>query len=408
MPNFNLPDEVFLAAAKRFGTPLYLYDEQGIRDNITELQKAFSWNKKYKQFFAIKALPNPVILKLMAESNCGLDASSEVELLLADMVSVSGENLFFSANAMPKKEIKMARDRHAHINLDDISDIDTLLSFGAVPENLCLRFNPGGVFDGENSIMGSPGESKYGFTKEQLYLGLKKLKQKGLQGFGLHAFLSSNSQKEDYYPRLAELLISVGKELESNVQIPFEYINLSGGMGIPYKPEDKKQDIYKMAEGVKRVLQKNNCEHMAVYTEMGRYITGPYGFLLTHAMHEKNIYKRYIGVDACASNLLRPAMYGAYHHIHVAGKRESKNDFMYDITGCLCENNDKFAINRKMPKIDLGDLLIIHDCGAHAHSMGYQYNGRLRCAEVLYTKQGDFKLIRRNETPEDYFNTLVM
>ncbi len=408
MPNFNLPDEVFLNAAERFGTPLYVYDEKGIRKNVSEIKKAFSWNKKYKQFFAIKALPNPAILKIMADSGCGLDASSEVELLLADMTNVSGDSLFFSANAMPEEELKMAKDRGAHINLDDISDIDTLLSFGTPPETICLRFNPGGVFNGENAIMGSPGESKYGFTKEQLFSGLKKLKEAGLKGFGLHALLASNSQKESYYPNLADLLLSVGKELEKEVQITFEYINLSGGMGIPYKPEEKKQDIFKISQEVKKVFDEFDCKNLALFTEMGRYITGPYGFLVTRATHEKKIYKRYIGVDACASNLLRPAMYGAYHHIHVAGKRKAPHDHVYDITGCLCENNDKFAIDRKMPEINIGDLLIIHDCGAHAHSMGYQYNGRLRCAEVLYTKEGGFKLIRRNETPEDYFRTLVI
>lgn len=408
MPNFNLSDEIFIRAAERYGTPLYLYDERGIEENIKELNRAFSWNKKYKQFFAVKALPNPAILKIMASLNCGLDVSSEVELLLADMAGVSQDNLFFSANAMPKKELKMAKDRGAHINLDDITDIDTLLELGKPPEKLCLRFNPGGTFNGENDIMGSPGESKYGFTEEQLYLGLKKLKEAGLKGFGLHALLASNSQKESYYPKLAELLLSVGLEIESKLQLPFEYINLSGGIGIPYKPEDKKQDIFKISEEVKKVFFEKNRENLALYTEMGRYATGPYGFLLTHAQHEKNIYKHYIGLDACASNLMRPAIYGAYHHIHVAGKRDYPAENLYDITGCLCENNDKFAIDRKMPKIDLGDLLIIHDCGAHAHSMGYQYNGRLRCAEILYTKEGDFKLIRRNETPDDYFSTLIL
>ncbi|NLJ65407.1 MAG: diaminopimelate decarboxylase [Christensenellaceae bacterium] len=406
MPNFTLSDDVFTKAAELFGTPLYLYDEKGIRDNIKRLKDAFSWNKNYRQYYAVKALPNPEILKIMLSEGCGIDVSSETELLLADMVGAKGKDIFFSANAMPAHELGMARERQAHINLDDISDIDTLLSFGEPPETLCLRFNPGGSFSSENDIMGSPGQSKYGFTRPQLTDGLVKLKAAGVKGFGLHALLVSNSQLPDYYPRLARLLIETGIELENETGVEFSYINLSGGIGIAYKPEGKPADIYSLAAEVKNVFSEYKKLDMPLFTELGRYVTGPYGFLIARAIHEKDIHKRYIGLDACAANLMRPAMYGAYHHIHVAYKRDMAHDTMYDVTGFLCENNDKFAIDRMLPKIDIGDLVIIHDAGAHSFSMGYQYNGRLRSAEVLYTVDGDYRLIRRKETPEDYFATL--
>lgn len=409
MPNFTLPDTVFEEAAQRFPTPFYLYDERGIADTLRALKSAFSWNRGFREYYAVKALPNPHILALMLKEGCGLDCSSECELLLAKRCGASGGQIMFSANAMPPNEFDMARAMDAAINLDDISDIDTLARHGGIPQTVCLRYNPGGIFGGANDIMGVPGDAKFGFTHAQLHEGLKKLKSLGVTGFGLHALLSSNARDDEYYPRLAALLFRTAKELEEKAGIPLRFINLSGGVGIPYRPGEKAVDINAVSAGVRLACQAcfPGRNDIALYTELGRYVTGPHGYLLTRATHIKNIYKTCLGVDACAANLLRPAMYGAYHHITVCGKRDAAGDTLYDVTGALCENNDKFAIDRLLPRVEIGDLLVIHDAGAHAFSMGYQYNGRLRSAEVLYTEDGDFRLIRRAETPDDYFATLV-
>lgn len=409
MPNFSLPDAVFEEAARRFPTPFYLYDERGMTDTLRALQSAFSWNRGFREYYAVKALPNPHILSVLVNEGCGLDCSSECELLLAQRCGVSGEHIMFSANAMPAREFDLARSMDATINLDDISDIDTLRQHGGIPQTVCLRFNPGGIFGGANEIMGVPKDAKFGFTCQQLQEGLMRLKGLGVTGFGLHALLSSNSRDDEYYPRLAALLLKTAKELEEKTGVALRFINLSGGVGIPYRPGEKAVDIAAVAAGVRLACESvfPGREDISLYTELGRYITGPHGYLVTRATHIKNIHKTYLGVDACAANLLRPAMYGAYHHITVCGKRDQPADTLYDVTGALCENNDKFAVDRLLPRVDIGDPMVIHDAGAHAFSMGYQYNGRLRSAEVLYTKDGDYRLIRRAETPEDYFATLV-
>ncbi|MBR3107698.1 MAG: diaminopimelate decarboxylase [Clostridia bacterium] len=411
MPNFALNDDVFIRAADQFPTPFHLYDEAGIRKTARNMNAAFSWAPHFKEYFAVKALPNPAILKIFKEEDCGLDCSSECELLLAKTCGFHGEEIMFSANAMPPREYELARSMDAIVNLDDSSDIDILAAHGGIPETVCVRYNPGGNFTIGNAIMGAPGESKYGWTKEQLAEGLPRLKALGAKRFGLHAFLSSNTIDNSYYPKLAGILFELGAEMAEKCGLPLAFVNLSGGIGIPYRPDVPAVDIAAVGEGVRkeyeRVFGDPAKASVAIKTELGRYMTGPHGWLVTHAVHEKKIYRDYIGVDACAANLMRPAMYGAYHHIHVCGKREAPADHVYDITGCLCENNDKFAIERPLPEIKIGDLLVIHDTGAHGFAMGYQYNGRLRSAEILYTNDGDYRMIRRAETPEDYFATLV-
>lgn len=410
MPNFSLDDSVFEAAAAQFATPFHLYDEKGLRTCARRLNKAFSWCPDYKEYFAVKALPNPHIMQILHTENCGADCSSLCELMLADRIGLSGDDIMFSANAMPPEEFEYALRLNAIINLDDISDIETLQQSGAIPETVCVRFNPGGSFSLGNDVMGQPGDSKYGWTKDQLPIGLMKLRSLGVRRFGLHAFLASCTTDNSYYPTLAGILFRLGTDLEKQTGLCLDFINLSGGIGIPYRPEEQETDILQVGEDVRkqyvRVFGKSHAP-VKIKTELGRYMTGPYGWLVTRVIHEKQIYKDYIGVDACASNLMRPAMYGAYHHIHVAGKKDLPADHVYDVTGSLCENNDKFAIDRHLPKIDKGDLLIIHDTGAHGHAMGYQYNGRLRSAEILYQQDGTFRMIRRAETPEDYFATLL-
>ena len=407
MPNFALKDEVFFRAAEQFRTPFYLYDEQGIRERARELNKAFAWCADFREYFAVKALPNPAVLRILKEEGCGLDCSSATELTLARACGFSGEEIILSANAMPPEEFTQARALGAFINLDDITDIELLRTHGGIPETVCLRYNPGGQFSIGNTIMGNPGEAKYGFMPSQLRDGLDRLKELGVRAFGLHAFLSSNTTDEAYYPNLARTLLSLGKELAAEKGLDFAFVDLSGGIGIPYRPDEPEPDVAAIGEGVRKVYEELFPEGgVAVKTELGRWMTGPVGWLVTRAVHEKKIYRDYIGVDASAVNLMRPAMYGAYHHITVCGKRDLPADHVYDITGSLCENNDKFAIERKLPEIAIGDLLVIHDTGAHGYSMGYNYNGRTRSAEILYTKEGSFRMIRRAETAEDYFATL--
>ncbi len=401
-----------MRAAEQFGTPFHLYDEKGIRETARRVQAAFSWAPDYMEYFAVKALPNPQILTIMREEGCGLDCSSETELLLAQRTGFFGEKIMFSANSMPAGEFALARSLQAIINLDDVSDIDILEKNGGIPETVCVRYNTGGNFTmNGNQIMGNPGEAKYGWTTEQLKPGLKRLKDMGVKRFGLHAFLASNMTDPGYYPALAKILMETAASMEKETGLNCAFINLSGGIGIPYRPEQKPVDVLAVGEEVRKVYTDvfgaPEKGKPGIKTELGRYMTGPHGFVVTRAVHEKNTYKHYIGVDACAVQLIRPAMYGAYHEISVVGRENAPKDHLYDITGCLCENNDKFAIDRLMPEIHVGDLLIIHDAGAHAFAMGYQYNGRLRTAEVLYQQDGTFRLIRRAETPEDYFATMV-
>ena len=407
MPNFSLPDEVFVNAAKKFPTPFHLYDEQGIRDRARLLNRAFAWCGDFREYFAVKALPNPAVLRILREEGCGLDCSSATELTLAKACGFRGGEIILSANAMPPEEFAQARKLGAYINLDDITDIDLLAENGGIPETVCLRYNPGGQFSIGNTIMGNPGEAKYGMTREQLDEALDRLKAAGVTAFGLHAFLSSNTTDESYYPALAKTLFSLGRELAEEKEIRFAFADLSGGIGIPYRPEEPPTDIMAVGEGVRKAYEEIFPEGgVGIKTELGRWMTGPVGWLVTRAVHEKRIYRDYIGVDACAVHLIRPAMYGAYHHITVCGKRDLPADHVYDITGSLCENNDKFAVERPLPEIRMGDLLVIHDTGAHGSAMGYNYNGRLRGAEVLLQADRTYRLIRRAETAEDYFATL--
>lgn len=394
---------------QKYPTPFHIYDEKGIRENAAKVKQAFAWNKGFKEFFAVKATPNPFLINILREYGCGVDCSSMTELMLSHAIGCKGEDIMFSSNDTPAEEFKYAREIGATINLDDFTHIDFLEKVAGIPETISCRFNPGGYFSIANSIMDNPGDAKYGFTKEQIIEGFKILKAKGAKKFGIHAFLASNTVTNDYYPELARILFELAVEIRDKTGCDIKFINLSGGVGIPYKPDAEPNDIIAIGEGLHKVydevLTANGMGDVAIYTEMGRFMLGPYGGLVTKATHEKHTYKEYIGVDACACNLMRPAMYGAYHHITVLGKENEPCDHKYDVTGSLCENNDKFAIDRMLPKIDMGDYLFIHDTGAHGFSMGYNYNGKLRSAEILLKEDGSFELIRRAETPQDYFRT---
>jgi len=408
MPNFTVPDAVFEEAVRRFPTPFYLYDEAGIRRTVKKVQAAFSWNPDYRQYYAVKALPNPQILKIMLDLGCGLDCSSMTELLLAERLGVRGRDVMFTANAMPGAEMAYARGMEAIINLDDINDVTRLIHHGGVPELAGLRVNPGSHGAQRAGVMGSSLDAKFGMMPSQLLPALNQLKAEGARRFGLHTMTDSNTLDPNYYINNARYLSQLGAELADASGMELAYINLAGGMGIPYRPEETQVDLDFVAAGVQEAFTRHlGGRQVALFTELGRYITGPHGFLVAMAIHEKKIWRDYIGLDASAADLLRPAKYGAYHHITVLGKREAPQDQVYDVTGPLCENNDKFAIQRPLPRIEKKDILFIHDAGAHGHAMGFQYNGRLRCAEVLYTEEGDYRLIRRAETAEDYFRTMV-
>lgn len=394
---------------KEYPTPFHLYDEKGIRENARRLKKAFAWNKGFKEYFAVKATPNPFILKILQEEGCGTDCSSMTELMLSEALGFKEGDIMFSSNATPAEEFVKAREVKAIINLDDITHIDFLEKTAGIPETICCRYNPGGVFKISTSIMDNPGDAKYGFTKEQMIEGFKKLKELGVKNFGIHSFLASNTVTNEYYPTLAKILFELAVELKEKTGADIKFINLSGGVGIPYKPDQEGNDIMVIGEGVRQafeeILVPAGMGDIAIYTELGRFMLGPYGCLVTTAIHEKHTHKEYIGLDACAVNLMRPAMYGAYHHITVMGKENEPCDHKYDVTGSLCENNDKFAIDRMLPKVDIGDLLVIHDTGAHGFAMGYNYNGKLKSAEVLLKEDGSTQLIRRAEKPQDYFAT---
>ncbi len=394
----------------QYPTPFHIYDEKGIRENARNLYKAFSWNKGFKEYFAVKATPNPTILKILKEEGCGTDCSSLTELMMSEKMGFSGDEIMFSSNDTPAEEFKYARKLNATINLDDFTHIDFLEKTCGIPEKISCRFNPGGKFAIATTIMDNPGDAKYGMTKDQIIEAYRVLKSKEVKRFGMHAFLASNTVTNEYYPTLAKILFEVAVEIKEKTGVELSFINLSGGIGIPYTPDKEPNDIFVIGEGVKKVydevLVPAGLGNVAIFTELGRYMLAPYGHLVTTAIHEKHTHKEYIGVDACAVNLMRPAMYGAYHHITVLGKENDPCDHMYDVTGSLCENNDKFAIDRMLPKIDMGDILVIHDTGAHGFAMGYNYNGKLKSAEILLREDGSVKLIRRAETPEDYFATL--
>lgn len=396
---------------KKYPTPFHLYDEKGIRENVKAVNEAFSWNKGFKEYFAVKANPNPFLINILREYGCGCDCSSYTELMLSEAMGCRGNEIMFSSNDTPAEDYVYAEKLGAVINLDDFTHIDFLeKTIGYIPKRISCRYNPGGVFEMGNGIMDNPGDAKYGMTTEQMFEAFRILKEKGAQKFGIHAFLASNTVTNDYYPVLAKELFELAVKLEKETGADIEFINLSGGVGIPYTPDMEPNDIRAIGAGVKKVYEEvlvpAGMGDVAIYSEMGRFMMGPYGCLVTKAIHEKHTHKEYIGVDACAVDLMRPAMYGAYHHITVMGKEDSPSDHKYDIAGSLCENNDKFAVDRMLPEIEKGDLLVIHDTGAHGYAMGYNYNGKLKSAEILLKEDGSTELIRRAETPKDYFATL--
>lgn len=395
---------------KSYPTPFHIYDEKGIRENARKLKEAFSWNKGYKEYFAVKATPNPTILRILNEEGCGTDCSSMAELLMSEKVGIVGSDIMFSSNDTPAEEFEYAAKLGATINLDDYTHIDFLNDICGIPETISCRYNPGGTFSISTTIMDNPGDAKYGMTKEQLFDAYVRLKELGAKRFGLHSFLASNTVTNEYYPTLAKILFELAVELKDKTGIELSFINLSGGIGIPYTPDKEPNDIIAIGQGVKEafeeVLVPAGLGDISIFTELGRFMLAPYGHLVTKAIHEKHTHKEYIGVDACAVNLMRPAMYGAYHHITVLGKENEPATCTYDVTGSLCENNDKFAIDRKLPKIDKGDYLVIHDTGAHGFAMGYNYNGKLKSAELLLCEDNSVKMIRRAETVNDYFATL--
>ena len=405
------------AIAAQYPTPFHIYDERGIRENARRLREAFSWNPGYREYFAVKATPTPAILKLLHEEGCGCDCSSLSELVMAERCGITGEDIMFSSNETPPEEFQLAHRLGAVINLDDFTLIEELeQAAGGIPEKICCRYNPGGTFTlGETregfQVMDHPGDAKYGMTRAQISEAYRLLAAKGAREFGLHSFLASNTLSNDYYPALARMLFQLAVELKAETGCQITFINLSGGVGVPYRPDQQANDIAAIGVGVRQayeeILVPAGMGDVALYTELGRFMLAPYGHLVTRATHEKHIYKEYIGVDACACDLMRPAMYGAYHHITVAGKEDAPCDHKYDVVGSLCENNDKFAVDRMLPKIDRGDLLVIHDTGAHGRAMGYNYNGKLRCGELLLKEDGSVQEIRRPETMEDYFATLI-
>lgn len=396
---------------KEYPTPFHIYDEKGIRENAQAVKEAFAWNKGFKEYFAVKANPNPALIEILREYGCGCDCSSMTELMLSRAMGIRGEDIMFSSNDTPAEEYAYAAKAGAIINLDDITHIDFVENIlGGLPETMSCRYNPGGVFQMSNGIMDNPEDAKYGFTTEQMFEGFRMMKEKGVKNFGIHAFLASNTVTNEYYPMLAKQLFELGVRLKEETGANIRFINLSGGVGIPYQPDQEGNDIRAIGEGVRKVYEEilvpAGMGDVAIYTEMGRFMMGPYGALVTRAIHEKHTHKEYIGVDACAVNLMRPAMYGAYHHITVLGKEEAACECKYDVTGSLCENNDKFAVDRMLPKIERGDYLVIHDTGAHGYAMGYNYNGKLKSAELLLREDGTVSLIRRAEKPMDYFATL--
>lgn len=394
---------------KKYPTPFHIYDEQAIRQNIRNLQKAFAWAPRFREQFAVKALPNPRIIEILHEEGAGTDCSSLPELLLSDISGVKGEEIILTSNDTPANEFQKAIELGAIINLDDISHLDFLEKNAGLPKILCFRYNPGDLVEG-NDIIGKPTEAKYGLTHDQLIEGYRRAKEKGVKRFGLHTMVASNERRTEAFLLTAKLMFTLACELKEKLAIEVEFVNLGGGFGIPYRPEEEPLNLIEIGEGIHKLYQEMmlpaGLDKVAIMTESGRAITGPAGWLVSTAIHEKKTYKDYIGLDSCMANLMRPAMYGAYHHITIAGKENAPLDHTYDITGSLCENNDKFAVDRKLPKIDIGDLVIIHDTGAHGSAMGFNYNGKLWCAELLLRTDGSVELIRRAQTIEDYFATL--
>lgn len=399
--------------AAQIPTPFHIYDEAGIRANVRALKAAFAWNKGFREYFAVKATPNPFILKIMEEEGCGCDCATYTELLLAEAVGITGRNVMFSSNVTPMQDMRKAYDMGAYINLDDATYVEFLervVGDGQMPDTVCLRFNPGGSFCLCNTIMDMPRDAKYGMTEDQMAGCMNRLQKLGVKHFGIHAFLASNTTTNEYYPELSSQLFQLAVRLRNATGAHISFVNLSGGIGVDYRPEQPRCDISVIGEGVRRryeqILTPAGMGDVAIFTELGRFMLAPYGHLVSTVIHQKHIYREYVGLDACAANLMRPAMYGAYHHITVLGKEDAVLDHVYDVVGGLCENNDKFAIQRSLPSISVGDIVVIHDTGAHGFSMGYNYNGKLRSAEVLLKEDGSFLLVRRAEKPTDYFATL--
>jgi len=390
---------------KEFPTPFHLYDEAAIRANARALKAAFAWNPGFKEYFAVKAAPNPYLMKILKAEGFGADCSSLPELLLSESVGISGEEIIFTSNDTPANEFVKAVELGAIVNLDDISHIETLEQCAGIPELVCFRYNPGAL-KGGNAIIGRPEEAKYGFTREQLFEGYRMLRDKGVKRFGLHTMVASNELDAKYFIETAHILFDLVVELSAELGIEFEFVNIGGGIGIPYKPEEKAVDLTVVGEGIRELYEKAGFTSLDVRMECGRMITGPFGWLVSRVLHKKNTYKQFIGLDSCMTNLMRPALYGAYHHITVPGKEASAHDVVCDVTGSLCENNDKFAMDRSLPEMEIGDLVVIHDTGAHGHAMGFNYNGKLRSAELLLRENGGVVSIRRAETVEDYFATL--
>ena len=390
-------------------TPFHIYDEAGIRANARAVKAAFSWNKGFREYFAVKATPNPYILKLLHEEGCGCDCASYTELLLSEAVGITGKDVMFSSNVTPRQDMEKARQMGAYINLDDATHVEFLADMGPLPETVCLRYNPGGSFSLGNTIMDMPRDAKYGMTEDQMAGAINRLQKLGTKHFGIHAFLASNTTTNEYYPELASNLFRLAVRLRNATGAHIAFVNLSGGIGVDYRPEQPSCDIAVIGEGVRRryeqILTPEGMDDVAIFAELGRFMLPPFGHLISTVLHKKHIYKEYGGLDACAANLMRPAMYGSYHHITVLGKEDALLDHVYDVTGGLCENNDKFAIDRSLPAIKIGDIVCIHDTGAPGFSMGYNYNGKLRSAEVLLHPDGSFTKIRRAETPADYFAT---
>ena len=411
MKNAYVSKEQVEAIAREYPSPFYLYDEKGIRETARKLYKAFSWNPGFREYFAIKATPNPTILRILKEEGCGVDCSSQVELTMAEACGFTGEEIMFSSNDTPEEEYIFANQLGGIINLDDFSNIAELEeTLGTLPKTMSLRFNPGGYFKIANTIMDNPEEAKFGMTEAQILEGYRLLKEKGVEHFGIHAFLASNTVSNDYYPVLAKQLFQLVLRIKKELGISLDFVNLSGGIGIPYRPEQEQNDIFLIGQGVKEVYEEllvpNGLGHIRLCTELGRFMLAPYGALITKVIHFKETYRHYAGVDACASNLMRPAMYDAYHHITVLGKEGQKETKVYDVIGSLCENNDKFAKNRELPVLEKGAYLFFHDAGAHGFAMGYNYNGKLWCAELLLKEDGTVKCIRRAQRDTDYFATL--
>ncbi len=409
--NFPLDEKTLREIIKKFPTPFHIYDEKKIKENFRQLKKTFSWAPNFREHFAVKATPNPHIVKILAEEGAGTDCSSLAELFLSEMAGVVGEKIILTSNDTPAEEFKKAIELGAIINLDDITHIDFLEKNAGFPKILSFRYNPADIMNEGNEIIGKPAEAKYGLTREQIFSAYEISKNRGVKRFGLHTMVASNELETKTFLYTAKIMFELAAEIKNRLGINFEFINLGGGFGIPYRPEEKPVNFQEIGEGIRELFNEiilpAGMEKICIATESGRAMTGNAGWLVSTVLHEKNTYKNYIGLDSCMANLMRPALYGAYHHITILGKENFPHDKIYDVTGSLCENNDKFAIDRNLPKIEIGDILVIHDTGAHGHAMGFNYNGKLRSAELLLKENGEIKLIRRAETLDDYFSTLI-